>query len=292
MRTRILLASLAALLFPAVAEAQRTTNLYWAPEAITTGGEQVDFILNIIFVLTLVVFIAVQSVYLYFLIKYRRRKGQKATYSHGNNALEIIWTTAPTLVFLGLAAYSNHVWFNLVGNVPEDAMPVQVVSYQYGWNFRYAGADNKLGEIDWERLSRIDNMFGKVPEDPNGFDDFETSELVVPVGRPVQIYLNSHDVIHSFYVPAFRLYQDAVPGRTITWVWFETTKAANLELACSQLCGQGHYNMKAAIRVLPQEEFDAWYQEQSDRALNPPEPAVQAPGRDDAQESKTVAAIR
>jgi len=74
----------------------------------------------------------------------------------------------------------------------------------------------------------------------------------------VHIYLHSRDVIHSFYVPQFRLYQAAVPGRTIAWVWFETTKTGNFQLACSQICGSGHYNMKAPIRVVTQEEFDKW----------------------------------
>jgi len=74
----------------------------------------------------------------------------------------------------------------------------------------------------------------------------------------VHIYLHSRDVIHSFYVPEFRLYQAAVPGRTIAWVWFQTTKTGNFQLACSQICGSGHYNMKAPIRVVTQEEFDKW----------------------------------
>jgi cytochrome c oxidase subunit 2 len=92
-------------------------------------------------------------------------------------------------------------------------------------------------------------------------------ELVIPANRPVHIYLNARDVIHSFYVPHFRLYQDAVPGRTITWVWFEVIRPGNFELACSQLCGVGHYNMKAPIKVLPPEEFDKWYAEKSQAAL-------------------------
>jgi cytochrome c oxidase subunit 2 len=97
-----------------------------------------------------------------------------------------------------------------------------------------------------------------VNDDPAGDDDFSSTELVIPVGKPVHIYLHSRDVIHSFYVPEFRLYQAAVPGRTIAWVWFETTRTGNFELACSQICGSGHYNMKAPIRVVSQEEFDKW----------------------------------
>jgi len=122
---------------------------------------------------------------------------------------------------------------------------------------RYPGADGKLGKVD-TKLYSVDNKFALVPDDPAGADDFASTELVIPVGKPVHIYLHSRDVIHSFYVPQFRLYQAAVPGRTIAWVWFETTKTGNFQLACSQICGSGHYNMKAPIRVVTQEEFDKW----------------------------------
>jgi cytochrome c oxidase subunit 2 len=85
-----------------------------------------------------------------------------------------------------------------------------------------------------------------------------TTELVVPVGRPVHLLLHARDVIHSFYVPEFRLYQDCVPGRTIGWVWFQATRTGNFQIACNQLCGTGHYNMKAPIRVVTEEEFQKW----------------------------------
>ncbi len=240
---------------PALAESH---SLYWAPPNVTVSGEKIDVILNFIFWLTLLVFIATQIVYVYYLIKYRRKPGQKAHYSHGNNFLEIVWTTIPVLIFLGLAIYSNRVWSDIHRNPPADAIPINVSSYQFGWDFRYPGSDGKLGNIDVKTISP-ENKFGLSAEDPTSKDDFTSSELVVPYGRAVHIFLNSRDVIHSFYVPAFRLYQDAVPGRTISWVWFEATRAANLELACSQLCGTGHYNMKAPIRVVSQEEYDKWY---------------------------------
>lgn len=234
-------------------------NLFWAPPNVTVGGEAVDRILNFIFWLTLLVFVLTQAVYITYLIKYRRRPGVKAHYSHGNNFLEIIWTTIPVLIFLGLAMYSNRVWHDLFRDPPPDAIQVNVFSYQFGWEFRYAGADGKLGEIDVTLISP-DNKFGLPADDPHGADDFVSSELVIPARKAVHILLNSRDVIHSFYVPSFRLYQDAVPGRTISWVWFEVKEPVDLELACSQLCGIGHYNMKAPIRVLSQSAYDQWYE--------------------------------
>ncbi len=241
-------------------------NLYWAPENVTVGGKQIDVLLNVIFWLTFAVFVATQTVYIYYLVKYRRRPGVKAHYSHGNNFLEIIWTSIPTVIFLILAIVSNRVWFDIHSDPPVDALKVNISSYQYGWDMRYAGADGQLGRIDVEQIG-LQNKFGLDKADGAAADDFTAMELVIPANRPVHIYLNARDVIHSFYVPHFRLYQDAVPGRTITWVWFEVTRPGNFELACSQLCGVGHYNMKAPIRVLPPEEFDKWYAEKSKAAL-------------------------
>ena len=235
----------------------RDSNLYWAPEVVTVGGKRVDALLNFIFYLTAAVFVLTQAVYIYYLVKYRRRPGVKAHYSHGNNKLEIIWTAIPTAIFIGLVIYSNRLWGELHSTPPEDSVKIDVVSYQFGWDMRYPGADGQLGKVDVSTYS-VDNKFALVPDDPAGDDDFSSTELVIPVGKPVHLYLHSRDVIHSFYVPEFRLYQAAVPGRTIAWVWFQTTKTGNFQLACSQICGSGHYNMKAPIRVVSQEEFDKW----------------------------------
>jgi cytochrome c oxidase subunit II len=236
----------------------RSGNLYWAPPNYTTGGEQIDSILNFIFWLTLFVFIAVQVVFLVYLVKYRRRPGQPAHYSHGNSLLEVVWTTIPVLIFLGLAIYSNRVWAELHSDPPQDSLQVNVSAFQFGWDFRYPGADGKLGAVDVTKIS-TENKFGVDENDEAGKDDFTSTELVIPFGKPVHIVLNSRDVIHSFYVPWFRLYQDAVPGRTISWVWFEVQRPGSFELACSQLCGTGHYNMKAPIRVVSKEEYEKWY---------------------------------
>ena len=238
----------------------RVGNIYWTPQNATVNGLATDGILNFIFWLTTSVFVAVQVVYIYYLVKYRRRPGVKAHYSHGNNKLEIIWTTLPTLIFLGLAIYGNRVWYNIHRPAPADALNVEIVGYQFAWDMRYPGTSGVLARSDVRKIS-LDNKFGIDPTDPHAKEDFSTTELVIPVGKPVHIFLRSRDVIHSFYVPEFRLYQDAVPGRTIAWVWFRTLRMGNFQLACSQLCGKGHYNMKAPIRVVSQKEYDTWYAE-------------------------------
>ena len=238
---------------------ERTSNLYWSPPNNTVGGEKIDMLLNFIFVLTLVVFVLTQGFYIIYLIRYRRRAGHKAHYSHGNNTLEFWWTIIPTAIFLLLAVWSNRIWDELTASpIAPDAITVDIVGYQFGWDIRYGGADGKLGEGDVKKFS-LENKYGVDPSDAAGKDDFTSTELVIPVGKPVHVLLRSRDVIHSFYVPSFRLYQDAVPGRTIKWIQFTTLNTANVELACSQLCGTGHYNMKAPIRILPVAEYEKWF---------------------------------
>jgi len=262
---------------------ERSGSLYWTPENATEGGQKVDQILDFIFWLTLAVFVLTQGVYIYYLIRYRRKKGVKAHYSHGNNRLEMVWTLTPTLIFLSLAIWGDRVWFELTNSeVPKDAITVEVVGYQFAWDLRYPGADGRLDDTALEKISN-ENKFGLTREDPELSDDFNSAEMVIPVGRPVHILLRSRDVIHSFYVPEFRLYQDAVPGRTIDWIWFTTTRTGNFQLACSQLCGSGHYNMKAPITVVSQDEYDKWY------AAKVKSRGEQIAGLKDERESKAVA---
>jgi cytochrome c oxidase subunit II len=252
--------------------AQRTSNLWWLPDVASKGGETIDQLLYFICLLTGGVFVLTQVVYIFFLIKYRSRRGVRATYSHGNNRLELIWTAIPTAIFIGLWGYSNHVWWDVIhATPPSDALEVGVTAYQFAFSMQYPGADGKLGRSDVKLISN-DNLFGNDRSDPETKDNFTSAVLELPVNRPVHIRLNSKDVIHAFYIPEFRIYQDAVPGRTIDWVWFTPTKIGSYQLACSQLCGSGHYNMKAQVEVVSQQDFDKWYQEKV-KPAPPPSPA-------------------
>jgi cytochrome c oxidase subunit II len=250
----LLLSLLAAL--PLRAE-ERSGNIYGLPPCVTVSGEQIDFIFRMICWLTGIVFVLTQGTYIYYLIAYRRRPGVKALYSHGNDRLEIIWTTLPTVIFLALAIYSNRIWDEIHRPAPANALTIDVSAYQFGWQFRYPGVSGKLAPMDVRRISP-QNPFGTDPADPLTAQDVVTTELVIPVGRPVHVLLHARDVIHSFYVPEFRLYQDCVPGRTIGWVWFQATRTGDFQLACNQLCGTGHYNMKAPIHILTEPEFAKW----------------------------------
>jgi len=237
----------------------RETSVWWLPRNVNMFGHAIDFIFYVILVLTGVTFIGVFSVLAYFLVKYRARPGVPAIHSHGNNTLEVVWTTIPVFIFLGLAIYGNEEWSRMRRQTPPaDALPVAVVGEQFGWNVRYPGADGKLAKMDAKKVGK-ENPFGVDSADPAGLDDFTTyNDLVFPVNRPIRLYLGSKDVIHAFYVPEFRLYQDMVPGRVYDFVWLKAEETGKFQLACNQLCGQGHYKMFGKLSVVPVAEYESW----------------------------------
>ena len=308
----VLLLSLAGLWLAGLSTAHaelRQHNLWWTPDAVTTNGHEIDKLLMVIFWLTLFAFVSTQSVYIYFIVKYRHRKGVKAVYSHGNNKLEIIWTTIPAFIFICLAVYSDKLWFQLRGAAPKGALTIDIVAYQFGFHIRNPGADDKLenynqllsgqGQLWMDKATN--NTFGTDPEhtDLAGRDDYQSENLLtLPVNRPVNVILRSMDVIHAFYVPEFRMYQDIVPGSTISWVWFTPEKTGHYALACNQLCGAGHYNMQAKIDVVTQAEYDDLVKKSSraakknyDKAHHLPEAADTADEVPPAPAQTTVASL-
>jgi cytochrome c oxidase subunit 2 len=239
----------------------RETSVWWLPRNVSNFGHEIDFIFYVILWLTGVTAVLVFSTMIYFIVKYRARAGVGAIHSHGNNTLEVVWTTIPVFIFLALAIYGNEMWTRMrMETPPNDALQLAVVGEQFGWNLRYPGPDGKLAKMDAQKVGK-DNPFGVDPNDPDGRDDFTTyNDMVIPVGKAVRLHLGSKDVIHSFYVPEFRLYQDMVPGRVYDFVWFKTDAIGQFQLACNQLCGQGHYKMFGKLGVVTPEEFAAWAQ--------------------------------
>jgi cytochrome c oxidase subunit 2 len=155
-------------------------------------------------------------------------------------------------LLLGLPA-----WGRYYGEPPADALDIEVTGRQFFWLFRYAGPDGRWGTTSAAAVTS-DNPLGLLRESPGGADDVVTmNELYVPKGRPVRLVLRSYDVIHSFFVPALRLKQDAMPGMGIT-VWFQANEAGEYEVACNQICGMGHYRMKAILHVATGDEVTRW----------------------------------
>lgn len=234
---RVAAAALAAAAFtaPGTAWAFGKTRI-WLPEGVSTVAPAIDGIFNLVLWITGIAFVLVQATLVWFLIRYRRREGVAAGYTHGNHMVEIVWTVVPTVILVFLALRSQAVWSQVRGTPPPHDLEVEVLAEQFAWNIRYAGPDGALNTPD---------------------DVLNINQMHLPAGKTVLIHLKSKDVIHSFFVPAFRFKQDAVPGLTGR-LWVNAVKPANLEIVCAELCGLGHYRMRGAVTTEPLADFQTW----------------------------------
>ena len=231
---------------------------WWFPESISEHGGAVDRQFTITIVVVGIAFAAAQIGLGWVVWKYRDTSAAtRATYSHGNNRLEVIWTVVTAIIFISLAVMGQRVWASLhLHAAPAGSYTVEVVAQQFSWNFHYHGKDNVFGRTDPKLIDDSAlNYVGLDDTDPNAKDDSVVSTLVVPVNRPVELILKSKDVTHSFFVPQLRFKQDLVPGMAIP-VHFTVTKTGKYELACAELCGMNHYKMKSYMLVLPENEFN------------------------------------
>src|SRR5882672_3411014 len=232
---------------------------WWFPESISEHGGRVDSQFMITIIVVGVAFTAAQVGLGWVVFKFRdNADAQRATYSHGNNRLEVVWTVATAIIFISLAVMGQRVWASLnLHSAPPGSLQVEVVAQQFSWNFHYAGKDNVFGRTDPNLIDDSAlNFVGLDDADPNAKDDAVVSTLAIPVNRPVELILRSKDVIHSFWVPPLRFKQDLVPGMAIR-VHFTANRVGKYELACAELCGQLHYKMKSYMLVLPEDEFMA-----------------------------------
>jgi cytochrome c oxidase subunit II len=229
---------------------------WWFPPAIAAHAPALDRQFMITIVIVGIAFAAAQIGLGWMLWKYGdSANGSRATYTHGSNRLEVLWTIVTAIVFIGLAVMGQSVWASLrLHDAPPGSYTVEVVAQQFSWNFHYAGKDGIFGRTDPALIDDSSlNFIGLDETDANAKDDAVTSALAIPVNRPVQLILRSKDVIHSFWVPPLRFKQDLVPGMAIH-VHFTATKVGKYELACAELCGQLHFKMKSYMLVLPEDE--------------------------------------
>ncbi len=229
---------------------------WWLPPAASTFAGDIDFMFTLILVITGIALVVVEAGVISFAIRYRARPGRRAFYTHGSAKAEVVWSAVPAVTVVILGIMSNGLWTKIKGrdSVPAGAYPIGVRAKQFEWRFTYPGPDGQFGTAD----------------------DFTVrNQLHVPVGRPVVVHLTAEDVIHSFFVPEFRLKQDAVPGMDIQ-AWFQATKVDSLELGCAELCGMGHYKMRARVWVWPAEQYAACAQKTSQEFIDclRPSPAL------------------
>ena len=207
--------------------ADATGPTFWMPEAASTVAGEVDWILEFINIICYVFLVLITAILVYLAVKYRRDPNQHRISDEGPThgmTLEIVWTVIPTGLVVAIF------WVGMVGYInlresPDDAYEVSVTAQKWSWTFTH-------------------------PE----YGVTEGAELTVPVGKPVRLIMTSADVLHSLFVPAFRVKQDVVPGR-YSDLWFEATKVGSYQLYCTEYCGKDHSTMLATVHVLPEDEF-------------------------------------
>ncbi len=258
-------------------------------------GVKVDEMLWVTLIVTGVVFIITQILLFWFAYKYQETDKRKPFYFPHNTKLEIIWTVIPAIALTVLVVIGLRNWFLFTGDAPKHAMEVEITGKQFGWIMRYPGKDSIFGQRYYRMIDDANsNPLGQVWKDTtlvrvnshgdtlrtplkadaaNNDDVVVTQTMYLIKDRPVKLIIGARDVIHDVGLPHFRMKMDAVPG-TPTTLWFtpryttaemrEITKNPNFtyEIACDQMCGNGHYSMKGTIEVVTQAEFDAWMAKQ------------------------------
>ena len=200
---------------------------YGMPPQASNFAKSVDTLYGFLFYASLISCILVIGGLTYFAVKYRRKTAtdQTAYISH-NGLLEFLWSFIPFVIFMVVFAW-GWIVYDKMRDVPEGALEIHVVGQKWNWNFLYKSGRKSGGEF------------------------------VVPINTPVKLIMNSKDVLHSLYIPSFRVKQDVVPGRYTT-LWFEATKRGNFQIFCTEYCGDQHSNMLAKVKVVPLDDYEQW----------------------------------
>ncbi|MGH9533208.1 MAG: cytochrome c oxidase subunit II [Terriglobales bacterium] len=234
------------------------------PPLASAHGGAIDEQMKLTFILMGVVFLAAQLGLGLFVWKYRDRSGAAAHYSHGHNGLEWTWTVLTAVLFIGLNLMGYNVWAaNRFQGAQPGALQVEVTAVQFAWYFRYPGPDGKFGKVDTQKADASagnEGALGLDPTDPASADDVVVQTLYLPVNKEADVTLHAQDVIHNFNIPAMRVKQDAVPGLLVR-THFTPAKTGRYEIACAELCGLGHYKMRAFLEVQSEADFNKWMAE-------------------------------
>ncbi len=245
------------------------------PEAASEHGKKIDQMFNITLILTTIVFIATHIILFAFSFFYKSNGKRKAYYYPHNNALERLWTIIPALVLTVLVLMGFLTWRSIFYKIEDPnnkPLSIEITSSQFAWAIRYPGADGVVGKKNYKLITSA-NGLGIDFTDKNTLDDQNADEMVLPVGKPVRLILTSKDVLHSFYMPHFRVQLNTVPGMASYFEFTPTTTTADMQVKtndpsfkylfyCAKICGQGHFNMQKTVRVVTQEEYNAWIAKQ------------------------------
>jgi cytochrome c oxidase subunit 2 len=267
---------------------------YGPHKGASEHGDMLDSLFAWTLFFTGIVFIITHIMLFWFAYKYRWQAGRKAQFVAHDNRLEMIWTAIPAVVMTFLVVRGLDAWNTVMADVKpnEDYIEIEATGQQFNWIIRYPGPDGKLGTRNY-KLTTANNQLGMDFNDPKTWDDvLPGQELYLPVGKKVRVRITAKDVLHSFFLPNFRVKMDAVPGLPTFFVFTPIKTTAEYrnelrkypeynqpaddadptgpkrwekfeyELACAELCGKGHYSMKRIFKVVSQQEFDEWYKKQ------------------------------
>jgi len=271
---------------------------YGPLQSASAHGGDIDTLFNWTLFFTGIVFVITHILLFWFSYKYRTMPGRKAMFQPHNNTLEIIWTVVPAVVMTFLVVNGLVVWNEVMTDLDpnSDYLEIEATGYQFAWDVRYPGADNKLATKNFRLIDPATNPLGIDWSDDKAIDDVVLSgadKIVLPVDTTVRVRITSKDVLHNFYLPHFRVKMDAIPGLPTYFIFkpITTTKEfrQNLknypewrtpydpedpdskerwemfdyELACAELCGKSHYAMKRIVEVVTREEYNEWMAEKN-----------------------------
>lgn len=214
---------------------------HWFPRDISEHGRVIDQLFMFILWLTGIIFIATEGALFYFAWKYDGRTNPNpAKFSHGSHALEVVWTILPAVTLLFIAIYQMNAWADAKMRKPNIPLTAEITGRQFNWDVRYPGADGEL----------------HTPDDVFRYDGL----IHLPANEEVLLLIKSADVLHSFFLPNLRMKQDVVPGMA-QHMWFKATQTGEFDVVCAELCGWGHYKMKARVTFQSREDYDRWLEE-------------------------------
>ena len=249
-----------------------TWNHLLLPPASSVHGAQIDFLMQMSMGLILIVFFILSPILFYFLYRYRGKKSNQAYFFSHNNKLEVVWTVVPTIILTGFIIFGLKTWDKAMNvDVSESTTIIEVYGKQFNWTARYSGFDNNLGKANY-KLVKGKNTSGVDMLDVNASDDKMTREVHLVIDEPVLLKFRSQDVIHSAFLPHFRVQMNCVPGMTTQFGFTPTKTTAQMKeiegadfeyiLLCNKICGASHYNMQMKFIVETKEEYDIWLDSQ------------------------------
>lgn len=242
------------------------------PEAASKHGVRIDAMFLTTTIITLIVFVITQILLFTFLFRYRHSDKRRAYFLPHNNTIEKVWTIIPAIVLTILVIFGFFTWQDVENSSDVKGQPaslnIDVTGHQFAWEIRYPGADGKLGKKDF-RLTGGANKLGIDFKDKNSMDDLQADTLVLPVNRTIRLNIFAQDVIHSVYMPHFRVQQNAVPGLPTFFKFTPTITTDEMRrkvddpkfeylLYCNKICGSSHYNMQKVVRVVTEDEYNQW----------------------------------